>query len=105
MPGPLRIFLVCSINPIAHALVDVLRDLGHEPVALLGPRRPADAPPPPPHLEPTASSAPRGLDLLFARDKHAVAPLVRAYEPDLLLCWASRGSFRPPRSRRRGSAR
>ena len=28
-----------------------------------------------------------GLDLLFARDKHAIEPLLRAYEPDLMTCW------------------
>jgi methionyl-tRNA formyltransferase len=81
-----RVFVICSINPVAHALVDALRELGHEPVALLGPRRPADQPPPP-HLDSTASSAPQGLDLLFVRDKHGIEPLVRAYEPDLLVCW------------------
>ena len=31
-------------------------------------------------------SAPAGLDLLFARDKHSIEPLLRAYEPDLAIC-------------------
>ena len=35
----------------------------------------------------TAASAPAGVDLLFASDKHAIERLVRAYEPDLLTCW------------------
>ena len=39
------------------------------------------------HLELTDRSAPGGLDLLFARDKHAIEPLIRAYEPDLMSCW------------------
>lgn len=82
-----RVFMICGIKPIADALSGALRDLGHEPVALLAARRAEDAEPPPPPLQLTASSAPQGLDLLFARDKHAIERLVRAYEPDLLTCW------------------
>ena len=40
----------------------------------------------PEHLELTRYSAPSGLDLLFARDKHSIEPLLRAYEPDLVIC-------------------
>lgn len=81
-----RIVAICSIRPIAEALIGRLREFGHEPVALLAPRR-ADAVPRPSHLELTDASAPAGLDLLLARDKHAIAPLLRAYDPDLMLCW------------------
>jgi methionyl-tRNA formyltransferase len=81
-----RVFMICGIKPIADALSGALRDLGHEPVALLAPRR-AEGDEQPPPLQLTASSAPQGLDLLFARDKHAIERLVRAYEPDLLTCW------------------
>ncbi len=81
-----RIFVICSIRPAAEVLVGALRDLGHEPVALLAPRRPPGeerlA-----HLELTGTTAPPDLDLLLVRDKHAIEPLVRAYEPDLLTCW------------------
>ena len=81
-----RVFVICTIKPIADALSGAVRDLGHEPVALLAPRR-AQGDDQPPFLQLTASGAPQGLDLLFARDKHAIEPLVRAYEPDLLICW------------------
>ena len=77
--------MICSVKPLADALVGTLRELGHEPVALLGPRREPGFEMPP-HLVLTDASAPQGLDLLFARDKHAIAPLLRAYEPDLMLC-------------------
>ena len=86
VPESLRIVAICSIKPLADRLVGALRDLGHEPVALLAPRRGGERTMPP-HLELTASSAPAGLDLLFARDKHAIERLMRAYEPDLMLCW------------------
>jgi methionyl-tRNA formyltransferase len=81
-----RIFAICSVKPLADGLIGKLRDLGHEPVALLAPRRDGDRQMPP-HLELTDGSAPRGLDLLLARDKHAIEPLLRAYEPDLMICW------------------
>jgi methionyl-tRNA formyltransferase len=81
---PWRIVAVCNIAPIAHALIGRLRELGHEPVAIVTPRLPS---PPPPELAVTGASAPEGLDVLAARDKHSIERLVRAYEPDLLVCW------------------
>ena len=85
MPESLSVVVICSIKPIADLLVGTLRGLGHEPLAVLGPRRdhPTDMPP---HLVLTDASAPPGVDLLFARDKHAIEPLLRAYEPDLMMC-------------------
>jgi len=85
MPESLRVFVICSIKPLADTLLGALRDFGHEPVALLGPRR-DDGRELPPHLVLTDATAPDGVDLLFARDKHAIERLVRAYEPDLLIC-------------------
>ena len=81
-----RVVTICSIAPLAHSLVDAVRGLGHDPVALLGPRRDPGHEPPP-HLILTNANAPQGLDLLLARDKLSIEPLLRAYEPDLMLCW------------------
>ena len=81
-----RVVTICSIVPLAHSLIDAVRELGHDPVALLAPRREREHEPPP-HLILTDATAPQGLDLLFARDKHSIEPLLRAYEPDLMLCW------------------
>ncbi len=86
MPESLHVFAICSIKPLADTLVGALRDLGHEPVALLAPRR-DNGREMPQHLLLTDASAPPGVDLLFACDKHAIEPLVRAYEPDLMICW------------------
>ena len=80
-----RICMICTVRPIAHVLAGALRDLGHEPVALVAPRPDADDPPEPLRL--TGASAPAGLDLLFARDKWSIERLLRAYEPDLTVCW------------------
>jgi methionyl-tRNA formyltransferase len=79
-----RIVAICTIRPIADALVGALRDLGHEPVALLAPRREDE------HeelLRLNGVTAPRGVDVLFARDKSSIERLLRAYEPDLAICW------------------
>src|SRR3954454_16763145 len=85
MPESWRIFLICSIKPLAESLVGALRDLGHDPVAILAPRRAGDGGPPE-HLILTDASAPQGLGLLFARDKFAIERFIRAYEPDLMMC-------------------
>jgi methionyl-tRNA formyltransferase len=81
-----RIVCICTIAPIAQALVAAVRELGHEPVAVLAPRRPEPGATPP-ELELRDATAPPGLDLIFARDKHAIEPLLRTYDPDLALCW------------------
>src|SRR5262245_59009903 len=74
------------VLPIVEPLLPALRDLGHEPVAWLMARRPADSPVPP-WGDVNDRVAPQGIDLLFAHDKWAVAPLLRAVEPDVMLCW------------------
>ena len=79
-----RIVAICTVRPIATALVSALRDLGHDPVALLAPRRETEQEE---FLRLTGASAPPELDLLFARDKWSIERLVRAYEPDLAICW------------------
>ena len=81
-----RVFMICSIRPIAEVLAGKLRELGHEPVAILA-ARPTSGKEQHDALRLSPATAPAGADLIFARDKHSIAPLVRAYEPDLLTCW------------------
>jgi methionyl-tRNA formyltransferase len=80
-----RIVLITTVPPVADALVPVLRELGHEPVAILSARRaqPAAAGRPPISDE----TAPSGLDVMIARDRWSVEPLLRASRPELALCW------------------
>ena len=75
---------ICTIRPIADALVGALRDLGHEPVALLAPRREDEQEE---LLRLNGVTAPPEVDVLFARDKSSIERLLRAYEPDLAICW------------------
>ena len=80
-----RVALISSVAPIAVALTETVRGLGHEVVAIITPRR----------REPTAAtdiaitdaSAPRGVDVILARDKRSIEPLLRALRPDLVLGW------------------
>jgi methionyl-tRNA formyltransferase len=81
-----RIVVISAVLPVAGPLIAHLRELGHEPVAWLLSRRPPHRPVPP-WGEVTDETAPDGVSVLLARDKEAVAPLLRAFEPDVVLCW------------------
>jgi methionyl-tRNA formyltransferase len=79
-----RIALITTVPPVATALVPALRELGHDPVAVVSARRRQPAP----GREPMGDeTAPPGLDVLLAHDKWSVEPLLRATRPDLALCW------------------
>ena len=87
--APWRIVVVSTVPPVVEPLVPFLRELGHEPVAVVSARyereREEDAPP---EVRPAnmLAVAPAGLDLLFPSSKWQLAPLLRAYKPDLVLC-------------------
>ena len=84
--GSLRVVVITMVPTIARAYGDLLRALGHEPVAVLAPRRArADAPPNPFAAEHLADD-PERADVLFGAGRRSLAPLLRAYEPDLALC-------------------
>ncbi len=82
--GAWRIAVITTVPPVAAFLVPALRELGHDPVAIISARReqPVSGP-----LEMSDSTAPPDLDVLIARDKWSMEPLVRACRPDLTVCW------------------
>ena len=80
------VVVISAVLPVAEPLIARLGEVGHDPVAWLLPRRRDDRPPPP-WGEVTDAAAPDGVSVLFARDKEAVAPLLRGLEPDVVLCW------------------
>jgi methionyl-tRNA formyltransferase len=84
-----RIVVISTVPPVIEWLVPALRDVGHEPVAVLAARRPERPGPTPPELRLAhlAETAPTGVDVLFPASPGHVAPLLRALEPDLALCW------------------
>jgi methionyl-tRNA formyltransferase len=79
-----RIAIVSTVLPVVERIVPVLRELGHEPAGLVTARFERNQPP---ELLISNESVPAGIDLLFAADKHRVEPLLRALEPDLMVCW------------------
>jgi len=85
----LRVVVITMVAPLAQGLVGAVRDLGHEPVAILAARRPPDKPLPDDRawLEMTDANSPPGLDVLLPDDKASLEPLMRVYEPDVALCY------------------
>jgi len=81
----LRVVLITTVAPVADALAAALGDLGHETVAVISARRGPPGPASPWAI--TDATAPRGLDVAFPRDRHSIEPLLRAYAPDLAICW------------------
>ena len=81
-----RVVVISTVAPVANALVQALRGQGHEPVALLAARsrrRVAGAR----EFVLSDETAPEGLDILMPGDRNSIEPLLRAYEPELALCW------------------
>jgi methionyl-tRNA formyltransferase len=79
-----RVVLVAQVRPAVEGLTAMLRGMGHEPVALLCTREGAgryggefDA---------LVRDSPEGLDVVIPARREGIAPLLRTYEPDLLLC-------------------
>jgi methionyl-tRNA formyltransferase len=82
-----KVVLVSQVPQASHGLTGLLRALGHEPVALLCSREDAgryggDA------FDELVRDAPESLDVVVPATRAGIAPLLRRYEPDLLLCAA-----------------
>jgi len=87
-PTGWRIVVFAGVLPIAEPMIEFLRGMGHDVVAWMFPRRPhAKDLPPPPWGDTTDKNAPQGLNLIMVRDKGDLASLLRAHEPDLVLCY------------------
>ena len=83
-----RVGLISNVPPVAGPLIATLREMGHEPVAWLVQRKPGAAQLPEPSWGDIGDrSAPEGVNLLFARSKEDVAPLLRGLDLDVVLCW------------------
>lgn len=80
----MRVVLVSQAPPAVHGLSQLLRALGHEPVALLcsreNARRYGN------EFERLVRDAPEDLDVVIPATREGIAPLLRRYEPDVLLC-------------------
>jgi len=86
--APMRVVLITVLPAVAQGYAQIVRALGHEPVAVIVPRRRAPGAPPTPFAAEHLADDPGELDVLFAATKHSIAGLLRGYEPDLALCTA-----------------
>lgn len=84
--APWRVVLITVLPAVAQGYAQIVRALGHEPVAVIVPRRRMMGAPPTPFAAEHVADDPPELDVLFAATKHSIAPLLRAYEPDLAIC-------------------
>lgn len=82
----MRVVLITALPGVARGYAEIVRALGHEPVGVIIPRRRLPGAPPTPFAAEHVADDPHELDVLFAASKHSIAPLLRAYEPDLALC-------------------
>ena len=89
MTGPsLRIACISTVAPVMAFLDPVLRELGHEPVVIVAARTVRrTAPPPELGPAPLVEAAGSDVDVVFPATKWHVERLLRAYEPDLAICW------------------
>jgi methionyl-tRNA formyltransferase len=76
--------LISQVPPATHGLAGLLRELGHEPVALMCTRQVTDRYGG--DLATQVLGAPDELDVVIPARRERMAPLLRPYEPDLLLC-------------------
>ena len=80
----MRVVLISQVPPAVHGLAALLRGLGHEPVALLCSREHAGRYGN--EFELLVRDAPGDLDVVIPATRQGIAPLLRRYEPDLVLC-------------------
>ena len=80
----MKVVLVTQVPPAAHGFAQLLRGLGHEPVALLCSREHAGRYGN--EFERLVRDAPSELDVVIPATRQGIAPLLRRYEPDVLLC-------------------
>ena len=84
--APWRVVFITVVPAVAQGYTEVVRALGHEPVAVIAPRRRAPGNPPNALASKMLTDAPEGLDLLFVEKRKSIAPLLRSYEADLAIC-------------------
>lgn len=81
-----KVVIVSQVLPAVVELDAGLRAAGHEPVAVLTTRRAPDEGQRYVQFERLLAGAPAHLDIVIPHDRTRMAPLLAAYEPDLLLC-------------------
>ncbi len=86
-PPRVRIVLISQIPRAVHGLDELLRALGHEPVALLAAQMPF-VPARAAEFAELVTGRPPHLDLLVPSSRARMAPLLVSADPDLTICLA-----------------
>ena len=81
----LRVVILTAVPEVAAMTATTLRRLGHDPVAAVGARR---RKPTPGLTSLVETSTVPGAEVVIAPDKDAVEPILRSFDPDLVLSWA-----------------
>jgi methionyl-tRNA formyltransferase len=81
MPAaPWRVVVLTSIPPVAIGYAELIRACGHQPVAVIVPRRAAQG------ATQMVEAVPKGMDVLFAESRDSLARMLRGYDADLAVC-------------------
>jgi methionyl-tRNA formyltransferase len=81
-----RVVIVTRIAPVLMGFEAVVREAGHEPVALLSMRNTDGRYGPAAMTEELVAGTPAGLDVLLAARRSSLAPLLASAEPELVIC-------------------
>lgn len=84
--APWRVAIITVLPIVAQTYSETIRRCGHEPVAVITPRRRALSAPPMPFAAAHVADDPPELDILFAATRHSLTRPLRAHEPDLAIC-------------------
>jgi len=79
-----RIVFISTVPPVVQSFVPLLRELGHEPVAVISARRRRPVPERPSISDETV---PAELDIHVPNHRRAVEPILRVHRPDLVITW------------------
>jgi len=95
--APWRVVIVSQLPWVAKGYAELIRGLGHEPVAHLAARFPPrfDSPRTREFLGRQLIESPQDLDLVYPGGPERLAPVLGFYQPDLLICTAFPWRFPP----------
>lgn len=85
-PPPWRVVIASRISPVVHGVAAVLREAGHEPVAVLASLHYARQYGSAEDVGELVHGCPPGLDFLAPATRGGIAPLLEAVRPDLVVC-------------------
>lgn len=84
--APWRVVIVTRILPVFQGFYPTIREAGHEPVGLLTVRDPENRYGDAPTIDRSIRELPGEVNVLMPANRAAIAPLLAAVDPDLVVC-------------------